>query len=116
MVALILGVIRCMAVQRSHVYVMPPKGPYPLDGWNRPITVDRFPSGDSVGGEILNMFNTENRLTLQRVGRRLWRISRRLFYTNTHTSILESALESFVAPSWPILMPKLQESVCGHGP
>ena len=45
------------------------------------------------------MFNTENRLTLRRIGRRLRRIGRRLYYTHTHTlifeeSALESALES----------------------
>ena len=34
----------------------------------------RFPSADSVGGKILNMFNTESRLTLLRVGRQLWRV------------------------------------------
>ena len=38
------------------------KGPYPLDRstvyWPNPV--NRFPSGDSVGGQILNMFNSES--------------------------------------------------------
>ena len=41
------------------------------------------------------MFNTENRPTVRVIGRRLWRIGRRLYSTHTHTPILEkSALES----------------------
>ena len=70
-----------------------------LDGSTvgRPELTDsrrRFPSGDSVSGEILNMFNMENSQTLRRIGKRLWRIGRRLYYTHTHTPILEeSALE-----------------------
>ena len=41
------------------------------------------------------MFNTENRPTLLRIGHRLCRIGRRLYYTHTHTQILEElALES----------------------
>ena len=77
----------------SHV----PKCPYPLDQ----STVGRREPADSrrpiplIGSQILNMFNTENRPTLHRIGRQLWRIGRRLYYTHTHTSILEeSALES----------------------
>ena len=49
----------------------------------------------------------KNRPTLRRIGRQLWRIGRRLYYTHTHTPILEeSVLES----------PILQKSVCGYGP
>ena len=41
------------------------------------------------------MCNTESRPTLRRIGRRLWRIGKRLYYTHTHTPIVEeSALES----------------------
>ena len=44
------------------------------------------------------MFNTESWPTLQKVGRQLWRNSRRLHYTHTDTplvegSVLELALE-----------------------
>ena len=77
-----------------------PKGPYPLEqrtigrvksaNSHRPIPV----GGDTIGGQILNMFNTENRPTLRRICQRLWTISRRLYYTRTHTPIVEeSALE-----------------------
>ena len=63
------------------------KGLYPLDG----STVGRFPSGDSVGDEILNMFDMENRLTLRRIGRRL-------YCTHTHSPIFEElVLESGVS-------------------
>ena len=47
-----------------------------------------------MGGQILNMFNTENRPTLRRIGRRLWRIGRQLYYTHTTQILEESALES----------------------
>ena len=41
------------------------------------------------------MFNRESQPTLQRIGRRLWRICGRLCYPHTHTAIVEeSALES----------------------
>ena len=41
------------------------------------------------------MFDTKSRPILQRIGRRLWRIGRRLYYTHTHTPIVEeSELES----------------------
>ena len=41
------------------------------------------------------MFDTENSPTLRRISRQLWRIGRRLYYTHTHTPLLEeSALES----------------------
>ena len=33
-----------------------------------PMEIDRFPSGDSVGSQILNMFNTDGQPTLSRVG------------------------------------------------
>ena len=45
----------------------------------------------TTGGQILNMFNTENWPTLRRIGRRLWRISRRLYYPHTHTPIVEES-------------------------
>ena len=66
------------------------KGPYPLE---------RLPSGDSVGGQILNIFNMDSQPTLQRVGRQLWRVGQRLHNACTHTPIVEelaldSALES----------------------
>ena len=72
------------------------KGPYPLEQH----TISQFPlagsyRGNTIGGQILNMFNTESRPTVQRIGRRLWRIGRRLYYPHTHTLIVEeSALES----------------------
>ena len=72
--------------------------------YNRPSGITRFPSADSprgntIGGQILNMFNTESRPTVQRIGLRLWRICRRFYYPHTHTpivkeSVLESVLES----------------------
>ena len=77
------------------------KGPYPLEQ----RTIGRRESADSsqadssrgntICGQILNMFNTESRSTLQRIGRRLWTIGQRLYYPHTHTlTVEESALES----------------------
>ena len=74
------------------------KGLYPLGP--RRISRREFPSadfrrGNTIGGQILNIFNTESRPTVQRIGRRLWRIDRWLYYPRTHTPIVEeSALES----------------------
>ena len=68
--------------------------------YNPPMGIGRFQSADSsrgntISGQILNMFNTESWLTLQRISRRLWRIGHRLYYPHTHTPIVEeSALES----------------------
>ena len=52
-----------------------------------------------MGGQILNMLNTDSRPTLWKIGLRLWRIGVRLHNVHTHTTIveelaLESALES----------------------
>ena len=72
------------------------KGPYPLEQ----RTIGRFQStnssrGNTIGGQILNMFNSESRPTLQRIGHRLWRIGLQLYYPHTHRLIVEeSALES----------------------
>ena len=72
-----------------------------------------------IDGQILNMFNTDS---LRRVGRRLWRVGRRLHKAYTHTPIIEQlALEpvlesadysSELADSI-INLPKM---VCGYGP
>ena len=74
--------------------------------------------GDTIGGQILNMLNTESRPALQRIGRRLWRIGRQLYYTHTHTliveeSVLESADYSSKSANSNAILPK---SVCGYGP
>ena len=60
------------------------KGPYPVEQRTIGTGIGRFQSADSsrgntIGGQISNMFNTESWPTLQRIGRRLWRIGRRLW-------------------------------------
>ena len=72
------------------------KGLYPQGS----CTIGRFPSGDSVGGKILNMFDKESRPTLRRVGRRI-HIHR--WFGNRIGRL-------------PILQPSHQESACGYGP
>ena len=67
---------RIFAVMHQLSRAVPTRATY-----NRPTGIGRFQSadsrlGDSVGGQILNMFDTESRLTLRRIGRRLWRIGR----------------------------------------
>ena len=47
--------------------------------------------GDTIGGQILNIIKTESRPTLRRISRQLWRIGRQLYYTHTHTQIVEEA-------------------------
>ena len=55
------------------------------------------------------MFNTESQPTLQRIGRRLWRIGCRLYYPHTHTPIVdESGLESVLESA--DYSPKLADS------
>ena len=46
------------------------------------------------------MFDTESRLTLQSIGRRLWRISRLLNYPHTHTLIVDSNADSQKIGLW----------------
>ena len=49
--------------------------------------------GNTIGGQILNMFNTESWPTLQRIGHQL-------YYPHTHTPIVKkSALESMLESS-----------------
>ena len=76
--------------------------------YNLPTGIGRFQSADSSrgntsGGQILNMFNTESRSTLQRIGGRFSMILYMwvwgLYYPHTDTpigeeSVLESVLES----------------------
>ena len=47
----------------NHHVSLGTKGPYPLE----PRTLGRF--SHSIGGQILNMFNTDSRPTLWRIGR-----------------------------------------------
>ena len=58
-------------------------------GGNQQTPIGRLPSGDSVSGQILNMFNTDSQLTLLTVSRRLWRVGRHLHNARTHTPIVE---------------------------
>ena len=57
-----------------HLRAIPTRATY-----NRPTGIGRFPSansgqGNTIGGQILNMFNTESWPILQRIGCGLWRI------------------------------------------
>ena len=49
---------------------------------NQPTRIGRFPSSDSIGDQILNMFHTDSRPTLGRVGHRFYK-------AHTHTPIVE---------------------------
>ena len=60
--------------------------------YNRPTGICRWESaessqGNTIGGQILNMFKIESQPTLQRIDRRIWTISRQLYYPHTHTQI-----------------------------
>ena len=63
----------------SHLRRVPTRATYNYPTWS-----GRFPLDDSVGGQILNMFDKESRPTLWRVGRWLWRVSQCL---HTHRCI-----------------------------